>query len=80
MLHPDADVSTITPFIPEKVVKINNVRKPFTRWRFYEELEAYRILMDFLIGSVVGKPVHKRIVGEDCSRRHENWSPSFEYS
>ncbi len=39
MLHPNADISDIAPYTPRKTVRVNTVKKPYTRWKYYEELD-----------------------------------------
>eukprot|EP00392_Amoebophrya_sp_AT5.2_P009301 g9329.t1 len=42
MLHPEADIKAITPYVPPKVVRVvSRGAKPFTRWKYYEQLEKY---------------------------------------
>ncbi|CAD7942148.1 unnamed protein product [Amoebophrya sp. A120] len=42
MLHPEADVQAITPYVPPKVVRVvSRGAKPFTRWKYYEQLENF---------------------------------------
>lgn len=40
MLHPEMDVTSITPFEPVRSVRVDARQKPFTRWKFYEELDT----------------------------------------
>ncbi|CAD7937291.1 unnamed protein product [Amoebophrya sp. A25] len=42
MLHPEANVDKITPYVPPKVVRqVSRGAKPFTRWKYYEQLERF---------------------------------------
>ena len=36
MLHPGADLDRVKPPEPEKIVKVYENNRPYSRWRYYE--------------------------------------------
>lgn len=39
MLHPEMDVSNITPFVPDKTIRVNGQKRPFSRWKHFSAMD-----------------------------------------
>ncbi len=53
MLHPELDVSNITPFVPEKVVRVNGQKRPFSRWKHFDTMDRR---LDAELAALSGRP------------------------